>query len=747
MVWGLCWLLIMLMSVPALAQNLPGWQSDASNQGDQVRLTGSDIHFQRFSNKQQRYALVLKPAQADWRQFKQLQLRVKNPAQDSVYLGLRLQDASGQEAFWYEALAYNQSQTIIISLAQWVKEAEPGLDLSQIQTLELFLRHPSLFKADPHLPVVIQLEALSLTSLGLTLSEPKLQPTPGMPQRQLITSRSSFPADWTLEIFNASKSLTKQQFLNSAEPRWMVTFPTAGDYRVVVKAQKDEQTAQGEWKLNIPEALHRQALRLWTQPAALRPDPYFLPDMQPPDTAPAKLFLAPGETEGLLINLLADHAVTLHHQLQAIGLKARLWRVGYVQAWAPKQLYRLGQPGWIADALLPLNTDFELKPGQLEALYLEIQAPESAGQSEFALTLDWGSGQKLFNGSVQTLKQPETTPDWRQQLPLTAFSLYPEFFDSAYGSQASQRWAEAMDLLSRHNIYPGNIYQPPLTLNHLDAQLRLSGKRAWINLGYLGPDQLEDRLPALKAAYAEIKQRGRLDQAYIFAFDEYQGEAQALIKVAQTLQQELPGLPVVTTARLFGPDYRALKWPDNLHWCPSFRELELYQRFEGYQHTLQADWAYVFIAQRPPYPNWFLESNLIESRLIPWLAWQQNLKGLLYYTTNRWIGTGPEQLIQPVDFPLLSWKPNCFEDTNGDGCLLYPGAQGALPSLRLKNLQQGLEDWAMLRAVEAHCGREVLTPLTNGLIDSAREYRQDVKLLNSKAHDLRKLLEDCDALG
>lgn len=708
-----------------------------------------NLIFDRFGTSDQRHGIVLIPEQTDWSQQRQLLLGLLNPAQDSVYLGIRIEDAAGQAAVWYEAMAVAEHQEVIVPL----QALEGDLDFSQIRQLEIFVRRPRLFAQDPYEPVVLKLDKLCLEASQLSIGPPRMQSTPGLPQRQLIEVSSPLPADWQLEIFsdtdavNKSEALSQQVFLRDREPRWIVNLPGPGAYRGRLKARQGEDQVEREWRFEVSDSQHsRPELTIWTQPGSLRPDYYALPPenmpQHPPSGSADELLLASGESEGLLIPMLADRALQIRHQLTAEGLKVKLWRVGYLQAWRPQELYRLGRPGWIADLLSPLPDNFTPVAGQLEALYLELQAPDQPGLYSLHLKLDWGTGRRELNWRIRTV----SAPGWRKHMPLTAFSLYPEFFDRAYGAQSAWRWAEAEDLLAEHGLHPGSIYQPPLNSVQLDTLLRLGPERAWINLGYLDPERVEQSLPGLRAAYADLKARGRLDQAYVFAFDEYQGDPQRFLQAARLLERELPGVPVVSTARLFqlGRE-QGLDWPANVRWCPSLRDLELYTRLGT--SIKQAEWAYVFIAQRPPYPNWFLESPLLESRLIPWLAWQQKLKGLLYYTTNRWIGISPDTLIQPQDFPLLSWRPNCFEDTNGDGCLIYPGREGALPGLRLKNLQQGFEDWALLRTVEARCGSEPLQRLSQGLISSPREFSLDVFLLESKARQLRKLLEDCHALG
>lgn len=712
------------------------WQGGDSSVSIRLRPASLDLTFARFSTKDTRYAARLTPAVSDWSGWPYLILGLSNPAQDSLYLGILIEDEKGHRGLWHELIGLGQRQEVVVPLPEMLAEipAEQRPDLRRIRSVELFIRQPKLFEADPHSPVLLRLDTLRLEQRALTIAEPELSATPGLPARLLLQAHGSLEADWHIEVFSADSAnsapsvLFNEAFLRAQNPRWMVSLPGPGSYLARLQARRGKETAERRVILTIPETPAGPALRAWAQPATVRPDHYALEIPPVPAEAMPLTVLAEGHA-GLMIPLLASRPLQLKPQVNCpSGYRCRLYRVGWLQAWRPQELYRIGRPGWIADALQPVAEGEVLTPraGQLEALYLELQAPPTAKQEQLKLRLDWGEGQQTLSWELTAL----SAPGWRQQLPETAFSLYTEYFDTIYKlvdpKLAGPRYAQAVALLDEHHLALTNIYQPPLSPARIDALLQLLKQeqkenpqaRFWFNLGYLGPGLLAERLPGIKAAYAHLKELHLADRAYIFAFDEFQGAPDELRLVCQTLQAELPGVPVISTSRLLQD--RSLKWPANLHWSPSLRDFALYHGIP------QADWGYVFIALRPPYPNWFLESDLIEARLIPWLAWQQGLNGLLYYTTNRW--NTPQPPMQAEDFPLLPWIPHCFEDTNGDGCLIYPGHDGILASLRLKQLQLGLEDWALLRLAQARLGREVVNQMVAPLIRHPGDFSPDPQL-------------------
>ena len=85
-----------------------------------------------------------------------------------------------------------------------------------------------------------------------------------------------------------------------------------------------------------------------------------------------------------------------------------------------------------------------------------------------------------------------------------------------------------------------------------------------------------------------------------------------------------------------------------------------------------------------------------EARIIPWLAWNERIDGLLHYSTTDW---SPNPWIEP----------NVTGKDNGDGFFFYPpqidgnslgscGENGnrLVPSIRWENLRDGMEDYEYL---------------------------------------------------
>jgi hypothetical protein len=136
-------------------------------------------------------------------------------------------------------------------------------------------------------------------------------------------------------------------------------------------------------------------------------------------------------------------------------------------------------------------------------------------------------------------------------------------------------------------------------------------------------------------------------------------------------------------------------------WCPLFplHDPVTAQQRQDLGETL---WTYTALCQRDPTPWWHTDFPLLNYRCPSWIAWRYRIRGLLYWggmsywsqVEDPW--TDPKTLDRRKDGkgPLY----------NGEGSLVYPGRatgyDGIAPSLRLKALRDGMEDYEYLALLE-----------------------------------------------
>jgi hypothetical protein len=94
-----------------------------------------------------------------------------------------------------------------------------------------------------------------------------------------------------------------------------------------------------------------------------------------------------------------------------------------------------------------------------------------------------------------------------------------------------------------------------------------------------------------------------------------------------------------------------------------------------------------------------VDHSLVRSRAMPWLAYYNDVRGVLYYDTLAAYSTGSQD----------PWHNLYYSGGNGDGTLFYPGTPAAIggttnvpvASLRLKMLREGMEDYEYMWLLQA----------------------------------------------
>ncbi len=99
-------------------------------------------------------------------------------------------------------------------------------------------------------------------------------------------------------------------------------------------------------------------------------------------------------------------------------------------------------------------------------------------------------------------------------------------------------------------------------------------------------------------------------------------------------------------------------------------------------------WFYTCCHPYGVYPNRFLDSTLLQLRLLPWMAARYNLKGYLHWALNQWGDEDPYQKTALGELP------------PGDHCIVYPGKNGPNDSIRWEVFRDGLEDYEYLQVLE-----------------------------------------------
>ena len=233
------------------------------------------------------------------------------------------------------------------------------------------------------------------------------------------------------------------------------------------------------------------------------------------------------------------------------------------------------------------------------------------------------------------------------------------------------------------------------------------------------PPALLDTTGQLQQANAFVVANRLQGRAFCQLADEPKpAEWADLPKRMQTWAVNAPDIPVGLTSfglQAFLPDAADL-------WIVHTQILDTANNKPALERIQQGKpvWWYVNHCPPRPYANFFIDSACIEHRALFWQTWALGITGVHYWCVN-YAEKGRDPYTNPVD----------VTPVNGDGLLIYPGANGPVDSIRWELIRDGIED------------HDYLTILTNRL-RKAKQAGADPALLErgAKALDLKAIVPD-----
>ncbi len=145
-------------------------------------------------------------------------------------------------------------------------------------------------------------------------------------------------------------------------------------------------------------------------------------------------------------------------------------------------------------------------------------------------------------------------------------------------------------------------------------------------------------------------------------------------------------------------------------------------------------WWYVCCGPTGDYNNLFTHQDAIRHRILFWQQYQRDVEGFLYWDSIYCDKGNPWETSK-------TWETY---ESAGDGCLIYPGKYMGIDepvaTLRLKNVADGIEDYAYLRLCEEIKGSEWVEQKIAEITDSLTSYTDDDVLLQNIRKELAKAI-------
>jgi hypothetical protein len=416
------------------------------------------------------------------------------------------------------------------------------------------------------------------------------------------------------------------------------------------------------------------------------------------------LFAARGEYEPFQVVVRAA-AASLHNVTFRIGdLKGRqghlisranlaVYREHYVQVKygspVPKNIRRppLG-PGWYADALLPEMPraesaplrafPFDLEAGKNQPIWVDIFVPREATPGTYTGDFELRSTEGRSRGKVKLTV-------WNFELPLrpslaSSFMLWHD------------RSPNACELILRHKLTPTPI--PQEESKRYADQFGVE----WFNAGFSSGANWDtpkmSRAPSVEEIKAKAARFPAGAKVYNYTADEIVRFPQLYPQIREWAKNlHAAGvLNLITMApvpELFD-DGTGRSFVDIWVLQP-----EYYETSPANVRTVQAKgdrvWSYLALVQDTHSPWWEMDFPPVNYRVMQGFINQSlGFTGLLYWAVDHWTKK-PWEDLDTYTVP----KENAHYP--GEGMLVYPGeaagVQGTIPSIRLKWIREGVEDY------------------------------------------------------
>jgi hypothetical protein len=154
-------------------------------------------------------------------------------------------------------------------------------------------------------------------------------------------------------------------------------------------------------------------------------------------------------------------------------------------------------------------------------------------------------------------------------------------------------------------------------------------------------------------------------------------------------------------------------------------------------------WSYNALVQDGYSPKWEIDFTPINFRIQPgFMSQSLGLKGILYWRLNNWSADPWNQ---------INWTDEWGDNYPGEGVLVYPGTDvgisGVAPSMRLKQIRDGVEDYDYVELLKAAGEGNLASNIVDNVARDWHIWTQDNSVLNSAREALGMELDRLGSTG
>lgn len=392
-----------------------------------------------------------------------------------------------------------------------------------------------------------------------------------------------------------------------------------------------------------------------------------------------------------------------------------------------------------ADALVPVAGDdlVSLEKNKSQAFYIETRtgSDSAAGKYTATFTAKDGSGNVILTteltANVWNFTLPEkTSSDTAMGIFASSFNELNGIDDNGYGAMYKKYY----DYLLDRKI---SAYTLPYDILDERADAYMSDERV---TSFIIPYSEDDA--TLVKYYTKVSENPLWAAKGCFYPIDEPNDAEAYARyteITERLNRLCPGYNMVTPfctqkVTIAGTESSAvqLQLGKSSVLCAisdMFDKDGFYDEMNTAVSEGSRMWWYVCNAPRDAYNNVLIKNDAIQSRVLFWQQKKLNITGFLYWDSVYWDLSNPWESSRTFDCE----SDFITKEAAGDGCLLYPGANvgidGAVGTLRLINITDGLEDYDYLALAQNKLGSEWVNEKINEITTSLTESTSDDALL------------------